>query len=430
MSSRTAITDVVVVGAGFAGLAAATALHTAGVPFLLMEARNRVGGRVEAGINGLREKVDLGGQFICDDMPEVMALARLHDRQLTRAYVAGKSVVQPEPLDPDDLYARVSAIRDRMNDVDIDSESAVGLSVGAWTAVQPDDADAKSGFLSMIEGLWCQPPEDIPLWYMVDNDRRITNDVPELQYFLKDSIHTLAEDLARPLAASMRLSMSVERISQDRNGVVIHAAHETVAARQVIIAVPPVMAGRIAFEPRLPPSLAGALNAWRSGSVIKALLRYATPFWRDSGRSGAVLFLEPHGLYACDASHDVDHPALVVFIGGSLARQWRTLGEAGVRAAIVDHLIPALGPKAAEPVDITLRDWSDDRWSGGAYSDIVVDLAARNAEAAMREGTETVRFACSELSPSFPGYIEGALVAGRQAAAEVIARLDAGTPAA
>ena len=425
MSGRAAEADIVVVGAGFAGLAAATELHAAGADFLLLEARDRIGGRVEASTNGLDEKVDLGGQFICDDMPEIMALAKAHRAALVETPVRGQAVVQPQPQDAGQLYPRVSAIRDRMNEVDLDAPALADLSVAAWLDHQPDDAAAKSGFLSMIEGLWCQPPEAVPLWYLVENDRRITNEVPELQYFLAGTMHALAGEMARPLAGSIRLSEPVSRIVHDDHGVTVHTARASVTARQVIIAAPPVMAGRISFDPPLAAGLAKALASWRSGCVIKAFVRYAKPFWRETGLSGTVFYLEPHGLYACDASADDDHAALVVFVGGGLATKWRALGDAGMRSQILERLSPALGPLAAHPLDVTLRDWSEDAWSGGAYSDIVADFTARDAEAALREGAESIRFASSELSPSFPGYIEGALVAGRLGARQALMRLKA-----
>ena len=76
--------DVIVVGAGFCGLTAANELKAAGIDVPVLEARDRVGGRVEAQTNGLGETVDTGGQFICDDMPEVMALAKKHGKTLVR----------------------------------------------------------------------------------------------------------------------------------------------------------------------------------------------------------------------------------------------------------------------------------------------------------------------------------------------------------
>ena len=78
------------------------------------------------------------------------------------------------------------------------------LTVADWLAEQPDREDARQAFLSAIEGLWCQAPATIPLWYLVDNDRRITNEVPELQYFLKGTMQALALELAKPLGDGLR----------------------------------------------------------------------------------------------------------------------------------------------------------------------------------------------------------------------------------
>lgn len=418
--------DAAIVGAGFTGLSAALELHEAGRSFVVLEARDRVGGRVEATVNGLGEAIDTGGQYLCEDMPEVMALAKRYGKTLVESYVEGGMAVQPRQAsaaDFDDLYGRVTAIRDRMNCVDPDDPAVDGLSVGAWLDRQPDRADAKSGFQSSIEGLWCQPVENIPLWYLIENDRRITNEVFELQCFLKETMHSLAADLARPLGASLWLGCPVKRIEVTDNGAVVHVAGERFHARGVIVAVPPATARRIAFEPPLPVETRHALEVWKSGTVIKLLLRYREPFWRRSGLSGSVFWLEPHGIYACDASHDDGHAALVVFIGGSLALEWGASGEERLRQMVLTKLADALGPDAAQPLDILSRDWSNDRWSGGAYSDVVADPAARDAENVLCRGFGPVSFACSELSPSFPGYIEGAIVAGRIAARTVLGRL-------
>src|SRR5688572_6246121 len=89
------MTEVIVVGAGFCGLAAAIELKAAGIDVTVLEARERVGGRVEARANGLGETVDTGGQFICDDMPVVMALAKKHGKTLVESNFDGDYVAQP-----------------------------------------------------------------------------------------------------------------------------------------------------------------------------------------------------------------------------------------------------------------------------------------------------------------------------------------------
>ncbi len=178
-----------------------------------------------------------------------------------------------------------------------------------------------------------------------------------------------------------------------------------------------MMASKLDFSPPLPAPPENALGVWQSGAVIKLLLRYATALLARQGpeRHGDVA--RPAGLFACDASKDDGHPALVVFVGGPLAaalagtrrcrhaRRGDRDGCGGARRRGRRHL------------DFMLRDWTDDRWSGGGYSDLIIDTDATDAEA--HPGRRAAgHFASSELSPSFPGYVEGAIVAGRIAARE------------
>ncbi|WP_054313833.1 flavin monoamine oxidase family protein [Mesorhizobium sp. 1M-11] len=407
--------DVIVVGAGFAGLSAALVLRDGGLDVRVLEARDRVGGRVEAQTDALGERYDSGGQFLCEDMPEVMALAKRHARTLVRTPVDGTFTLQPEMSEEDGqaLWDANVAIRDRMNAIDPADPAVRDLSVWDWLQRQPDDVHAKSAFRSTVEGLWCQPIDAIPVWYLIDNDRRITNEVSELQYFLGETMHALAEDLAAALGDRIRLSTAVRQVRHGGNGVTVVTAEGSFQARHLIIAVPPVMADRIVFSPPLPATLARALGAWRSGTVIKMRIRYAHAFWRDRGRNGMVLWRDIHGLFVCDTSRDDAHPTLVVFAGGPLALRFRAMGDASLRAEVLDRLAAALGPQILEPLDFVMRDWTDDPWSGGGYSDIVADLSAYDAETVLRAGAPPIHFACSELSPSFPGYVEGAIISGR-----------------
>ncbi|MER8692703.1 flavin monoamine oxidase family protein [Mesorhizobium opportunistum] len=425
MTSELESTDVIIVGAGFTGLSAALELKKAGIDFLLLEARDRVGGRVEAVGNGLGERIDSGGQFFCEDMPEVTTLAAARGKAFVETYVNGDFISHPSMSieEAERTYHGAMAIRERMNRIDPDDASIAGLTVADWLARQHDPADAKAAFRSMIEGLWCLALDHVPLWYLIDNDRRITNEVSELQYFLRDTMQSLADDLAGDLGARVRLGEPVTRVEHGPRGVRVVSAGGAREARQVLVALPPATAAKLDFAPALPAVLNKALGVWKSGAVIKILVRYARPFWRDRDLCGMVMWRDLPGLFACDASKDVDHAALVVFIGGPLALRWRDLGEPRLRAEVTARLEAALGPDAGAVIDFSWRDWTHDRWSGGAYSDLVVDVTARDAERTILAGAPPVHFAASELSPSFPGYVEGAIVAGRIAATKIAAAL-------
>jgi len=416
-------TDILIIGAGFTGLSAARTLADAGMEVLVVEARERVGGRTEAHRNGLGEVTDTGGQFICDDMPEVMKLARANGKALVETHVEGRFVSMP-PRPQNDIeraYGKGLAIRDRMNAIDPADPALAGLSVEAWLGALDEDEDAKTVFRSMIEGLWCLPLDQVPMWYLVSNDRRITNEVPELQYFLRETLQGLAEDMAAGLGHRLRLGEPVRSITHGGSGITAATDRGTIEARTVLVAVPPVMASRIGFSPALPDGVANALQAWRSGAVIKIRLRYASPFWRAAGLSGMVMWRNATGLFACDSSADDAHAAITVFIGGPLAQSWNAWPEETLRAEIIGRVAAALGEEALSPLDVSVRNWVDDPWSGGAYSDIIVDMGATDAEDMLRQGTPLIHFACSELSPSFPGYVEGAIIAGRAAAQRILA---------
>jgi len=421
LSSIIERTDVVIVGAGFTGLSAALDLQRAGIDFLVLEARERVGGRVEARPNGLGELIDSGGQFLCEDMPELMALARARGKTFVETYIEGEFITHPwmSVEEAEQTYQVAMAIRERMNGIEPDDPSIAGLTVATWLERQEDTPDAKAAFRSMIEGLWCLALDRVPLWYLIDNDRRITNETFELQYFLRETMQSLADDLAGDLGERLRLDEAVTRIERRQQGVRIVSARGVIEAGAALVALPPATAAKLDFAPGLPAELAKALSAWESGAVIKILVRYASPFWRERDLCGMVMWRDQPGLFACDASQDADHAALVVFVGGPLALRWHPLDDAALRAEITARLVEALGPRAAEIIDFSSRDWTHDRWSGGAYSDLIVDVTARDAERIILAGAPPVYFAASEVSPSFPGYIEGAIVAGRIAAAKI-----------
>ncbi len=262
------------------------------------------------------------------------------------------------------------------------------------------------------------------MWYLIDNDRRITNEVGELQYSLAETMHSLADDLARELGERVRLATPVTRIEHGPEGV--RVVNGTGNDRRPMPCWSPCRRSwrRGSIMRRLCRSaLARALGAWRSGTVIKVLIRYRRAFWRDRGQSGMVMWREPPGLFAFDLSRDAAHPELAFFIGGPLAIEWSARGEEAQRAEVAARLVAALGPEAGEMLDMAIRDWSGDRWSGGAYSDLVVDMQARDAEAVLRAGIAAALLRLVRAVAVLSRLYRGAIVAGQEAAAKVIASL-------
>ena len=359
-------------------------------------------------------------------MEQVVALTRQLGMPLVETPMEGVFLVQRTATGSggDNTFSSAGRIRSRANRIDPRDPAIAGLTVKTWLDRQSDPPDAKAAYEAMVEGLWCRPAGEVPLWYLIDNDRRVTSNGNELQYSVGHTMFAAAEALAATFGARVRLNTSVARVERSTEfAQVVTADGETLAARRVIVAVPPVMAARIDYEPALPEALAGALGAWTSGAVIKVLIRYDRPFWRDRGLSGMVAWRDVPGLFACDISSE--HAcALVIFAGGSAAADWSNKGPDFIRSEIVSRLQEAFGAEAGQFSDFRIRDWVDDRWSGGGYSDVITDMDAYDAETVLRDGAPPVFFAASELASAFPSYVEGAIVAGREAADRVIASLE------
>ena len=413
--------DVIVVGAGFTGLTAATQLMKAGVNVVLLEAQERVGGRVEAQVFEDGTAVDAGGQFFCRDMPEVVSLAREFGRTFVKTYAEGDTTYLPEvPRGrAEAIWNGVDALRETMIASDLSDPALRTLTAYDWAQRQPVEDDIRQGFLRMVTGLWCRAPEEIAFTYLAANDRRITNTTSELELFLAGTMHALADDLAATLGDRLRLGMPVTELAISGDGVTLMTGTGKMTAAQVVLAVPPIMARRLSYAPALPPHLTRALDAWSPGMVIKLNIRFERPFWRDRDLSGMTMWNDPQGLFACDASRD-GYAGLIVFVSGPLAATWHDKPARELETFVIEKLAEALGDEARHSLDIRMRDWVDDRWSDGAYSDVITSLDATDAEATLTTGMPPLHFASSELSQSFPGYVEGAIVAGKQVAAKVL----------
>lgn len=417
--------DAIVVGAGFTGLSAALELVGAGLDVLLLEARDRVGGKVESETLSDGTRVDTGGQFFCRDMSRLMALIGENGKTPVMTHYDGEMIYRPA-VPPQQGFARwqgVDALRDRMIATDPDDPDLARLTVADWVARQDDvPPDVRKSFLRLIKGLWCRAPEEIAFTWLASNDRRITNTYSEMEMFLPGTLHALADQLAARVGDRLRLGTPVTGIEYSVTGATVVTCDERFSAKRVILALPPVVVRRLPFSPALPDRLQKALSAWAPGLSIKLQVSYDKPFWREQGLSGAVMWHEPQGLYACDASHD-GYAGLIVFVGGPEAQQWHGRPRGELIAFIREQLTAAFGPEGGNARDIHVRDWVDDPWSGGAYSDVIIDLDARYAEEIIDEGISPVHFASSELAPSYPGYVEGAIVAGKVAAARIIAEI-------
>jgi len=193
-----------------------------------------------------------------------------------------------------------------------------------------------------------------------------------------------------------------------------------ITAKRVIVAVPPMMAGRIGYDPPLPGLRDQLTQKAPMGSVIKCLAVYDRPFWRDDGLSGQAA----GDCGAVRATFDNCPPdgspgVLLGFVEGANARRLARLEPAERRREVFECFERYFGPKAAHPVDYIEHDWTGEQWTRGCYGAHFAPGTWTQFGPALRPPVGRIHWAGTETSTEWCGYMDGAVRSGERAAAEV-----------
>lgn len=445
--------DVVVVGAGFAGLNAAARIVAAGRSVCVVEARDRVGGRTKPGTLA-GHVVDLGGQWVGPDHRRLIALAARHHIPLEPQFEAGGKLIdyrgrvrRYEGLIP---ALPILALLETDRAMKRIERMAAAITVSApWAAAGADALDritvaswldrnlrtrgAKAMMDIAVRAVFSAEPSEISMLFLLTYLRASGGLEPLIsvrggaqQDRVKGGLHQLSERLADEVGRGrLRLSSPVSNIEQDGEGVTVQVAGgEALRCRRAILAVPLALLARIGARPAWPALKSGLAQRSPMGSVIKCHVAYATPFWRARGLSGeavsdAALFSPVFDGTPEGAGHGV----LTGFLEGDAARAFTGKSVEERRRAVVASLTRLFGPEAGQPIDYADNDWLEEEWSGGCYAGLMAPATLTSYGPALRPPAGRVHFAGTETALEATGYVEGALESGERAATEALAAL-------
>ena len=444
--------DVVVVGAGFAGLAAGRALVAAGAEPVVLEARDRVGGRVLNEAIGDGEVVEMGGQWIGPTQDRIAALASELGVEKFPTHAEGDNLLRLDGrlrrysgtiprLNPVALFEALRAIRglnrlSREIDPECPWEARDAARLDGISAAEWIDRGVHSGLarrLIRLAGLtiWGAEPEELSLLHLAFYVRsaggfEMLTDVEggAQQDRLVGGSQLVAQRAAEQLGDRVVLSAPVRHVAHGATGVVVGTHAIQVRARRAIVALPPSLVSRIDFDPPLPALRAQLAQRMAPGWLVKTTAIYDEPFWRPDGLSGEALNEEGPVTMTFDNSPPDGSPgALVGFVGGRDAREFARLGASERRAAVLGSLETLFGPRAAAADRYLERDWAAEGWSGGGP---VANFATGGWTAsgrALREPVGPIHWAGAETATRWCGYMDGAVGSGERAATEVLAAL-------
>ncbi|HEY5025012.1 MAG TPA: FAD-dependent oxidoreductase, partial [Acidimicrobiales bacterium] len=222
----------------------------------------------------------------------------------------------------------------------------------------------------------------------------------------------------------VRLEAPVRRIRVGGDTTIVDSDNGTWSCRRVIVSVPPMLAGRIDYDPLLPPWRSQLTQRTPMGSVIKCNAIYDDPFWRAEGLSGQATGDGEGARVVFDNSPPDAAPGILLgFLEGDEARRLGRVSAGVRRQAVLDSFVRYFGPKAANPVDFVELDWQAEPWSGGCYGTLFGPNVWTRYGPALREPVGPIHWAGTETATVWSGYMDGAVSSGQRAATEVLATL-------
>jgi len=444
--------DVCVVGAGYAGLTAARRLSQGGKTVVVLEARDRVGGRIWTHRLSDGSPVDRGGAWLGPRHDAIFGLAREVGASTYKTWVKGAHLLIGEGrtrryrgLIP--KISPLAIITIALAQMKLD-RMAKHVPVDApWMARRADEWDSRtvawwlerSGirttiardlFEMAVRGLFTGDLNEVSflhLLFLVRAHGSINTlfsiEGGSQENMVEGGAGSIAQRIAEDLGDAVRLSAPVRSITEREDHVDVDADDLAVSARRVVVAVPPALTLETEFAPVVPPDRLTPYRSAVAGPETTTLVVYDEPFWRGDGFSGQTS--EPGSVaeVTLDASPASGRPGVIAaFTFGPVAARVDALDRGERRRALVDALTARLGRRAASPSEVIETAWWKEEWTRGcSFAHLPPGILTRFGPL-VREPFGRVHWAGTETSTTSHGAIDGAVRSGERAAAEILDR--------
>ena len=442
--------DVCVVGAGYAGLTAARRLAQAGKSVAVLEARDRVGGRIWTFHLPDGSPVDRGGGWLASRHEAILKLASEVGASTYKTYVDGYHLLIGD--------GRRRRYRGLVPNIRLDATLTIVLAQmkldrlakrlpmdAPWAAARAGEWDSRSIgwfleragirtavgrdlFESAVRGLFCGDLDQVSflnLLFLVRASGGFNTLVSITGGYQENLVAggagSIARRLADELGTAVRLNTPVLAIVQRPDHVVVDGGEVTVTARNVVVAIPPALILEIAFDPALPEDRSTLYRHSTAGPETKTLLVYDEPFWRADGFSGQSAGPKSVSEVTLDASPASGTPGVLAsFTFGPIAERFDALDRDERRRLLVDAMVERFGPRAGSPSELIETPWWKEVWTRGCSMAHWAPGILTTYGPLLRLPFGRIHWAGTETATISYGSIDGAVRSGERAAAEIL----------
>ena len=444
--------DAVVVGAGLSGLVAGRALVQAGRRIVVLEGRERIGGRILTTLGAAGVPVDRGAQWLGPGQHRLLSLTSelglstypTGTGQKTAFELAGRFGASHIGFPLNQPLALIGTLLG-MNQIEKAAKNAKKTppwsgaarttprdeSVADFLEARVASVGARTVLKSALGAVFCRRAEEVSMdlaLYAIGRSggfahmQGVKGGAQERQFSL--GAGSLVERLAAELKDRVKLGSKVRRVVSDSTGVSVETLRARFSARCVILAIPPPLIAGLEFEPRLPSQRWDVLQRSKMGHVIKYNLVYESPFWRKRGLSGTIWSTTGRVQVCYDTTPEgTEFGVLSALSVAQPAEDLRALPPEQRRDRVLKALAAHLGANALEPLEYHDMVWADEPFTGGGYSVTLPPGAFSLGPDVFSAAAGRIHFAGTETATEYPGYMEGAVESGQRAAKEVLREL-------
>ncbi len=436
------MSDVVVVGAGFAGLSAARELVRLGHEVVVLEGRNRVGGRSYTGtLAGV--PVDLGATFVGPTQDAVLALAAELGCESVPTYGRGKNLIRwrgrvrsyrstiprlsmLELVDVSRIQWRFDRISRKVPVAEPWTSPIAGdldaVSLDKWLRSVHASASTHDLMAIMARVTWGCEPDAVSMLHAVRYvkaagglGRMLDTEGGAQQDRFLAGTQQIALRMADELGDRVVLDAPVTCIQRNQDGTVTVASRQSdFTARAVVVAIPPAHRAGIQFDPPLPTGHQELTQNWPQGHLSKAYAAYDRPFWRDNGCSGEALSDEGPVFITFDVSPSDTGPGIL--LGFTDARMFDALPSQQRREVALAGFAALFGDAASTPIDYLDHCWGTEEFAPGGPTAAVPPGSWTTYGRSLRAPVDTIFWAGTETADAWTGFLDGAVRSGIRAA--------------